>query len=718
MIGSSDADAIRASDAFARGDFETAYHRASNALKVNPAARDSRLLRANAALALERWQEALSDVGQLLGVDPNNLEVRNLHALCWLRIGNARKASGDRGAAIVAYQNAARSAPKQVQALLELGSLLLETGNARDALPLLATVAQDLPDDVDLALKLAEAELACGELDSAARRLVEWQSRPSGDSTKRRCAELLLRARCDDAATAMATAIACAQSDAWDWCWQFAGHVRAKGDVDASRAVLSALRDAQDDPALRLRAELALALGLPAVYASTADLHNVRTEYLARLQNFIDEYSPHRLTRIAPTPDQLSWENFYLAYQGENDLSAQSMFGQWLAQSLVALLPDLAVAPTPPLRTRPRLALVSSRFHDCTVGLYFASWVEYLAKCNWELVLVHVGTIRDALTERLKHAAHAELTLSGTALAEDAARLRELAADIIIYPELGMDRCVLALAALPLAPRQVCAWGHPVTSGLPTIDAFLSCAEMEPADAAEHYRERLITLPGLGTRYSSPPLPPAVSRRQLGLPEQRTLYLVPQALFKLHPDNDSVLVDIVRLDPDALFVLFELRSPSPIRRMRERLLHALAQASAQPQHHLHWFAECSREDYLRINRACDVMVDSLHWSGGNASLDALHCGLPVITCPGAYMRGRQSAAMLRALDCAELIAQSPRQLAQIAVCVAHDSQRRAGLAARILANLPALTQSNAPLQALDRALGEILTQESRMQPAA
>ena len=68
------------------------------------------------------------------------------------------------------------------------------------------------------------------------------------------------------------------------------------------------------------------------------------------------------------------------------------------------------------------------------------------------------------------------------------------------------------------------------------------------------------------------------------------------------------------------------------------------------------------------------------------------------------MRGRQSAAMLRALDCAELIAQSPQDLAQIAVSVANDPQRRATLAARIVANLPALTQSDTPLQALDREL--------------
>jgi CRISPR-associated protein Csy1 len=354
--------------------------------------------------------------------------------------------------------------------------------------------------------------------------------------------------------------------------------------------------------------------------------------------------------------------------------------------------------------------MVSSYFHECTVGWYFSSWVETLAR-DWELILVHAGLEHDALSERLARCAHAEITLAGT-LSENASALRDLAADIILYPELGMDRDVLALAALRLAPHQVCAWGHPVTSGLPTIDVYLSCAAMEPDDAREHYTERLITLPGLGTRYLSPDIPAALSRQQMGLPEQRSLYLLPQSPYKLHPDTDSILVEIVRLDPSALFVLFELAPPSPVLRVHERLMRALAQVSAEPRRHVHWFAQCSRADYLRINLACDVMIDGLHWSGGNTTLDALHCGLPVVTCPGPFMRGRQSAAMLRALDCAELIAQSPQELAQIAVSVAHDSQRRAALVARIREHLPGLTQSDAPLQALDRVLREILSEPS------
>ena len=112
----------------------------------------------------------------------------------------------------------------------------------------------------------------------------------------------------------------------------------------------------------------------------------------------------------------------------------------------------------------------------------------------------------------------------------------------------------------------------------------------------------------------------------------------------------------------------------------------------------------NRADYLRVNLACDVMLDSLHWSGGNTSLDALHCGLPIVTCPGRFMRGRQSMAMLRHLDCAALIVERPQQLAERAVEIANDRSRRDALVAEIRGHLPALTQSEMPLAALDAIL--------------
>ena len=58
----------------------------------------------------------------------------------------------------------------------------------------------------------------------------------------------------------------------------------------------------------------------------------------------------------------------------------------------------------------------------------------------------------------------------------------------------------------------------------------------------------------------------------------------------------------------------------------------------------------------------DVMIDTLRWSGGNTTLDALASALPVVTLEGRFMRGRQTAAMLRILGIEELIARDQEHI--------------------------------------------------------
>jgi CRISPR-associated protein Csy1 len=108
----------------------------------------------------------------------------------------------------------------------------------------------------------------------------------------------------------------------------------------------------------------------------------------------------------------------------------------------------------------------------------------------------------------------------------------------------------------------------------------------------------------------------------------------------------------------------------------------------------------ARETYLRVNAACDVMLDSLHWSGGNTSLDALACGLPVVTLPGAYMRGRQTYGMLQLVGVPELIAGDEDDCVRVALRVARDSDWRQQLVDRIAAGRPKLFRDSAPVAAM------------------
>jgi CRISPR-associated protein Csy1 len=697
----------QAQAAFARGDFSAAFEHAGHCLARTPNLLDAHALRVNAALQLQRWADAVPHLRLLIDAQPQREQFRRLLGVCLLRIGNAQRDAGEGEAAARSYRAALDAWPQNVDARFNLGVLLLESEAVDQAVALLREVRQAEPDNPAATLHLAHGLIKLGD-DAGAVGLIGPLAQASADfDVLIRCAELFAEAADTDAALQTGLRAFHLSPAQWRRVWKLAGDWRLHGYLQIANALLDAMARDVQQPSAQFRIALARRLGLPLVYHDRGQLQAARSNYLAGLHALVREYPPERVRDRVEDAAALVWDNFFLAYQGEDDRAAQSQYGQWLGGCMTAILPQFAATPEIPPRTQPRIALVSSFFRECTVGSYFFSWVEHLARHGFEVVLFQLGPRFDAQTDRFAAAAGTLTRLEGD-LPQQAQAIRAAQADLILYPELGMDSRVLALAALRLAPVQACAWGHPVTTGLPTIDAFLSCAEMEPTGAQAHYSERLVLLPGLGTRYASPPIPAPVGRARLGLPEQRTLYLLPQSPFKLHPDTDAVVLEVLQRDRNGLIVLFDGQTRGATRLLEQRLHDVLDAAGLDPGAHLRFLRECDRTRYLHVNQACDAMLDSLHWSGGNTTLDALHCGLPVVTCPGRFMRGRQSMAMLRLIGCDELIVDSPERLAEVAVAVANDAPRRRALSARIGAGLPALNSSDEPLRALAAAISGLI----------
>jgi CRISPR-associated protein Csy1 len=224
-----------------------------------------------------------------------------------------------------------------------------------------------------------------------------------------------------------------------------------------------------------------------------------------------------------------------------------------------------------------------------------------------------------------------------------------------------------------------------VTTGHATIDVFITCEAMEPAQARAHYTEPLVRLPGIGTRYERLAIPAGATREGFGLPPDRVLLLCPQSLWKIHPDNDALFAELLAANPDALLLLFNGRHPAITEQFMRRIERAFTQHGVAVRERVRILPQVGHEDYLRINLVCDAMLDTLHWSGGNTSLDALACGLPIVTLPGTFMRGRQSAGMLGLLGVPELIARDRCDYLSIAMQLIGDAAWRRERAARIRA---------------------------------
>ena len=663
--------------------------------RASPGLRAAALrLRAEARALLGDFRSALDDATLSAELVPAD-------ARAWNALGIAAADAGDATRAVDAFRRATTLDPRYARAWSNLGNALRETGHRGGS-----REAFERAVEIDARYAFGWTHVAIARRDdgdeagaaTAAKRALALDAR-------QRTARLVLAGidrragRLDPAIEGYRVALDAQPGDARSR-FLFAGALAERDDLDHARTAYA--RAAQDDPAL-LRASLGAALTLPMVAPDADAVARSREAYAIGLDKLASEL-PARAAAMPPARvlDEIRWTNFLLAYQGEDDRALQTKYGDIIAATLRSgRVPSRVAAKAQGERVR--VAFVSAFFRDGTAGRYFESWITGLPRERFDVGIHFLGSGNDALTARLRARADRFIEHGAELPSAVAPQIEAGAPDVVVYPELGMDATTFALAALRMAPRQLAGWGHPVTSGLPTIDAMLTAGAMEPEGAEVHYRERLIRLPGLGTRYARPARAARVDRGSLGLPADAPLFFFPQSLFKLHPDNDALVAEVLAAT-GARLVAFEGRHPRLTRAWRARLDRAL-EARGVPHERVVVRPQVGHDDYLALCAACDAMLDSVRWSGGNTSLDAIACALPVVTLPGTYMRSRQSAAMLAQVGVPELVARDEADYVAIAARLASDRDWRDGISLRIDRGADRLFDDPAPVEAFAAALG-------------
>ena len=478
----------------------------------------------------------------------------------------------------------------------------------------------------------------------------------------------------------------------------YAEFLASVGEVREAREQYRRI-EAQDPTSLG--AALGANLTLPQVYRDVADVEGWREEFSAGIARLEAERQRFILATPREAMEQARWSNFYLAYQGRGDRELQSRYGDFIAPLVQSRFPEGAPVRRRGARPRIRVGFCSHFFFNCTAGRYFASWITRLDKSRFEPYVYYTNEWMADDTRAIAAAADKFRHLPSRSFDLVARQILDDELDVLVYPELGMHGQTFAMASWRLAPVQVAGWGHPVTTGLPTMDYFISCAAMEPEGSASHYREQLVTLPGLGTHYALPPVAAKGDRAHFQLPADANLYLVPQSLFKIHPDNDELLARVIEADPRGQLVVFAAHYDAINTAFHRRLSKAFSARGLSVDERVVFLPYMTHGEYLQVNASCDVMLDTLHWSGGNTSLDAIASGLPIVTQPGHFMRGRQSAAMLGLVGVDELVVEDSDAYVALASALANDPARRAELSRRMKDGHGTLFSRDEPIRALE-----------------
>jgi predicted O-linked N-acetylglucosamine transferase (SPINDLY family) len=474
---------------------------------------------------------------------------------------------------------------------------------------------------------------------------------------------------------------------------------------EAEKCFTEALRAKPDFTAARLNRCMEQ---LRIVYQDEEEIERTRTAYAAELA---------AACGVETLPAPLSLQviggksPFLLAYQGRCDRDLQALYGGFVVRVMSALYPHWAAAPEvePP---RPgeaiRVGVLSAHFSNhSNWKIPIKGWLSGLDKDRFQLFGYHLGHRQDGETAAAEALCHRFVQgLPSFARWVEAIRADRL--HVLLIPGIGMEPTTIKLAGLRLAPVQATSWGHPETSGMPTIDHYLSSELMESPDAQAHYTERLVRLPNLSIHYEPPAVTPeVVSRADLGVADEAVLYWCCQSLYKYLPRHDWVFAHIAAAVPEARFLFIQYPYGETVTGIfRRRLAATFAAAGLDAERYCLFVPPMRAERFAGIGRIADVFLDSLGWSGCNSTLEALACDLPVVTMAGELMRGRHSAAILTMLGMTDLIADTPEAFCALAGELGRDKARRLALAARIARDRHRLYRDQACLDGLASYLEE------------
>ena len=391
---------------------------------------------------------------------------------------------------------------------------------------------------------------------------------------------------------------------------------------------------------------------------------------------------------------------FDLAYQGRGDRKLKEQYGQFFEQFFKQLRPQIHQGQQRQLRPSNRhIGLVVTSGHE---GVFIKCMRGIINHLNTDLLRITIvcnapnggavlqPAISNPKVQFLSIAKRLDIVIR---------QVHQAQFDILYYWEVGTDSLNYFLPFCRLAPVQCASWGWPVTSGIPTLDYFISCVLLETNEAANHYSEELIEFEKLPTYYYRPPVPKDLQpKSHFGLPTDKNLYLCAQNLRKVHPDMDELFLQILKKDPKGVLVFIYDKQAT----ITEKLAQRLQKTCSNFFDRIHFLKRMPETKYLNLVAIADVVLDTLHYTGGaNTAYDAFATGTPYVTLPTEFHRGRFGMAAYLQLGVTDLIAESKADYVEKAIQVANDKSYRADLKRQILEKSTAIFEDKQAVEELE-----------------
>ncbi|MBF2065164.1 MAG: tetratricopeptide repeat protein [Calothrix sp. C42_A2020_038] len=661
-----------------------------------------------------KLDQAVESYQQALTIRPEIAEAYN-------NLGGVFHKQGKLEGAVESYQKAISLKPNYAQAHYNLGNIFLQQGKLEAALKSYQDTLEIKPDHVQAYESLGNVYLQQGKLGAAVESYQQaLKIAPNYAQAHHSLGNVFkLQGKFEAAIEAYQQAISFNPNYA-EIHQNLGNTLYEQGYLEA--AVNSYRQALKINPSLA-PAKLGIVIGqLPIIYKNSTEIDSQRSSYQQHLVSLAQSYeqaSPEELEKATNAVGSL--QPFYLAYQGRNNRDLQQIYGEMIVKIMSSRYPQWSQPiPLPTLQSNEkiRIGFVSRFFYNhSNWKIPIQGWVENLDHSEFELFGYCTNdSKRDQ--ETIKAAtAFDNFTQNSLSLEQWCELIQKDKLHILIFPEFGMDPMTLKLGCLRLAPIQMTSWGHPDTSGLPTIDYYLSSDLMEPEKAQEHYTEQLVRLPNLSINYKPLTIQPQpISKEEIGVKNDETMFWCCQSLFKYLPQHDDVFPRITQgLNRRCKFVFIQYNKGTYVTEVfQQRLSNAFGEFGLNYQDHCIFLPALNSTRFAGITAIADVFLDSIAWSGCNSTLEAIAQNVPIVTLSGELMRGRHTMAILKMMGIEDTIATTKEDYVNIAIRLGRDAAFHQQIQKQVAENKYKLYGDLKPVRALEDFFLKILQRENRI----
>ncbi len=620
--------------------------------------------------------EAMASLKRGLRVDENDVRLN-------FTLGSMLDDQGEPDNASLYLQKALEGKSNHLPSLLRLATIHTRRGHLADAEALHRQAVEEEPGRWDLHLKLGlnlEEQGRAEEAEVCFKEVLRLS--PNNPAALNNLGTLYQCQNTFDRAEQLFRQVLSSHPGHRDALLNLTENLRIQGRAEEAADYMDQALQLMGGNGLEIRA----ALTCPIIYKDNAEITTWRQRVQHRLANLLQE---------PPTCGDPHFANvqtaFFLSYHGQNDRQLMTD----LARVTSAMYPQLDYtaphcrpSPSPKARlgkgSKIRIAFISKFLYDGhTIAKLTNGLIANLSRQDFAVYVGFLGRPSDKPVTELETKVDMSFDLPRSiSLARQF--LADKECDIIVYPDIGMAQASYCMAFSRLAPVQCVTWGHPDTTGIGNLDYYISSSDLEPSDAQEHYSENLILLDNLPTYYYRPILPDGSNkgRSHFGLPEQKHLYLCPQSLFKYHPDFDDLVAAILRQDQNGELLAIGSPPANYQSLLKKRWQVAIPDVSSR----IRFLDHLTYTDFLAVLANCNVMLDSIHFGGGNTNFEAFAVGTPVVTMPGRFMRSRVAYACYRKMNIHDCIADTPERYVEIALRLGTDADFRRTISETIQTN--------------------------------